>query len=152
MTYFLVKWLHILAAIIAVGANVTYGIWLTQAKKQSEHLLFTLKGIRLIDSKFANVGYVLLLITGFYMQGVSRMPITTPWLLLSIILFVILAVLGMFGYSPLLRKQISIVEKEGFTSPAYAEVAKRSKIVGMILGFLAIIISYLMVLRPTLWG
>ena len=31
MSYLLLKWLHVFSAIVAVGANVTYGIWLARA-------------------------------------------------------------------------------------------------------------------------
>jgi uncharacterized membrane protein len=36
MLYLLLKWLHILAVIVAVGANVTYGFWIARASRQSE--------------------------------------------------------------------------------------------------------------------
>jgi len=33
MLYNIVKWFHILAAIIALGANATYGLWLARAAR-----------------------------------------------------------------------------------------------------------------------
>jgi uncharacterized membrane protein len=35
MLYNSIKWLHILAAIVALGANATYGIWLARVRRQS---------------------------------------------------------------------------------------------------------------------
>lgn len=43
MEYLFVKWVHILAAITAVGANVTYGVWLTRARANPEALPFVLR-------------------------------------------------------------------------------------------------------------
>ena len=84
MLYLLLKWLHILAAIVAVGANVTYGIWLTRAARHLEALPFTLRGIKQIDDRIANPAYGLLLVTGLLMVFVVRLPLTTPWLLTSL--------------------------------------------------------------------
>jgi hypothetical protein len=47
MLYLLLKWLHVLAAIVAVGANVTYGIWIAGPSRHPEALSFTLRGIKL---------------------------------------------------------------------------------------------------------
>lgn len=51
MTFLLLKWLHILSAIAAVGANITYGIWLRRASPKPEVLPFTLRTIKLIDDR-----------------------------------------------------------------------------------------------------
>jgi type II secretory pathway component PulM len=38
MLYLLLKWLHVLAAIVAFGADVTYGIWIARASRKPEAL------------------------------------------------------------------------------------------------------------------
>ena len=53
MLYLLLKWLHVLAAIVAVGSNVTYGIWVARASRNPKALPFTLRGIQLIDDRVA---------------------------------------------------------------------------------------------------
>jgi uncharacterized membrane protein len=58
MTYLLLKLLHVLAAIVAVGANLTYGIWMTRASRSPYVLPFTLRGIKLIDDHVARLDYV----------------------------------------------------------------------------------------------
>jgi hypothetical protein len=57
MLYLLLKWLHVLAAIVAIGANVTYGIWIARASRNPDVLPFTLRGIKLIDDRIANPAY-----------------------------------------------------------------------------------------------
>ena len=32
MLYPILKWLHVLSAIVALGANLTYGLWITRAR------------------------------------------------------------------------------------------------------------------------
>ena len=56
--------LHILLAIVAVGANLTYALWLRQAERDPAHLAYTIRGIRWIDRHVANPAYALLLLTG----------------------------------------------------------------------------------------
>jgi uncharacterized membrane protein len=88
MLYLLVKWLHVLAAIAAVGANITYGIWIARASRQPDALPFTLRGIKLIDDRLANPAYGLLLITGLLMVFNVGLSLTTPWLLTALVLYV----------------------------------------------------------------
>jgi hypothetical protein len=61
--YSILKWVHVLMAITALGANITYGLWLSRAARESGHLSFTLRGIKALDDRIANPAYGLLLIT-----------------------------------------------------------------------------------------
>ena len=152
MLYVLLKWLHVLAAIVAVGANLTYGIWIARASRNPEALSFTLRGIKLIDDRVANPAYGLLLVTGLPMVFVVRLPLTTPWLLTGLVLYILVALVGLLGYTPTLRRQIRFLESEGFQSPHYQALARRGTMHGTILAFLVIVIVYLMVVKPGLWG
>ncbi len=152
MLYLLLKWLHILSAIVAVGANVTYGIWLVRASRQPDALPFTLLGIKLIDDRLANPAYGLLLVTGLLMVFTVGMPLTTPWLLTALVLFVLVGLVGALGYTPTLRRQIQLLDSEGVHSPGYQAAARQGIILGGVLVVLVIVIVYLMVVKPGLWG
>lgn len=152
MLYLLLKWLHVLAAIVAVGSNVTYGIWIVRASRTPEALSFTLPGIKLIDDRLANPAYGLLLVTGLLMVFIGNLPLTTPWLLTALILYVILVLVGLGGYTPTLRRQIRILESQGFNSPTYQALARRGAVLGVVLAILAIVIVFLMVVKPGLWA
>jgi uncharacterized membrane protein len=152
MLYLLLKWLHVLAAIVAVGANVTYGMWIARASRNPEALSFTLRGIKLIDDRVANPAYGLVLVTGLLMVFVGRLPLTTPWLLTAFILYVLVVLVGLLGYTPTLRRQIQLLDSEGFQSPNYQALTRRGTRLGAVLAFLVIVIVYLMVVKPGLWG
>ncbi len=152
MMYLLLKWLHVLAAIVALGANVTYGIWIARASRNPDALPFTLRGIKFIDDGVANPAYGLLLVIGLLMVFVARMPLTVPWLLTGLFLYVVVVLVGLVGYSPVLKCQIQLLDKEGYKSPRYLAVARRGMILGGILGMLVIVIVFLMVVKPRLWG
>ena len=152
MLYLLLKWLHILAAIVAIGANVTYGIWIARASRQPDVLPFTLRGVKLIDDRLANPAYGFLLITGLLMVFTSGLSLTTPWLLTALILYVLAVLLGSLGYTPTLRRQIEFLDSQGINSPDYQAAARRGTMLGIILAILVVVITYLMVLKPGLWG
>ena len=152
MLFSILKWLHVLAAIIAVGANATYGIWLAHASQSADFLPFTLRTIKLIDDRVANPAYVLLLLTGLAMAFVLPLPLTTPWLLTALVLFLILVLVGLGGYTPTLRRQIQLIESEGSQSSNYQALARRGTLLGVILAILAIAIVFLMVVKPGLWA
>jgi uncharacterized membrane protein len=148
--YTVLKFLHILLAIVAVGFNASYGIWLGPARREPEHLLHTLRGIKRLDDWFANPAYVLLLITGVGMAQVARIPITTFWVAAAIVLWLILAGMGFGLYSPSLRQQIRALEAHGPDSPEYLRAAKRGTVMGIAVGVPVLLILILMVFKPTL--
>jgi uncharacterized membrane protein len=152
MLYPYLKWLHVLSAIVAVGANATYGIWLSRASRDPDHLSFTLRSIKILDDRVANPAYGLLLLTGLGMVLTASFPLTTPWLLTALALYVALVLVGVLGYTPALRNQIRILEEEGFDSSRYQAQARSGIVLGIVLAALAISIVFLMVVKPALWG
>jgi uncharacterized membrane protein len=150
--YLLLKWVHVLFAATALGANITYGIWIARAAPTQQDLPFTLRGIRLIDNRIATPAYGLLLVTGLLMVFVNRMRLTTPWILTALILYAIVALIGALGYTPILRRQIEALESEGYQSPGYQALARRSTLLGIFTIVLVIGIIFLMVVKPPLWG
>ncbi len=151
MLFNLLKWIHVLSAISAVGANITYGIWISQASRKPEALPFTLRGIKTIDDKLANRAYGLLFITGLLMAFVVKIPLTTPWLLVALILYLTLGLTGFLGYTPTIKRQIELLDTQGSDSPEFKSVARRGLTLGILLVILAIAIVFLMVVKPRLW-
>jgi uncharacterized membrane protein len=81
----------------------------------------------------------LLLVTGLVMVFIARFPLTIP-------------LVGLLGYTPTLRRQIQLLESEGFQSPNYQVLARRGIILGVVLAVLVIAIVFLMVVKPGLWA
>lgn len=152
MLFSLLKWLHVLSAIVAIGSNVTYGIWITRASRKPEVLDFTLRGVKLIDDRLANPAYGLLLITGLSMVYVARFSLTIPWLLTALVLYGLLVIIGLFGYSPTLKRQIQLLQSHGPGSSEYQGMSNRGAVLGILVAILAITIIYLMVVKPPLWS
>src|SRR5260370_8789760 len=87
--YLLLKFIHIAAAITAVGANITYGVWNARSQSEPAHLGFALKGIKFIDDRIANPAYGVLLLTGALMLAVGHWSITSLWVILALFPFAI---------------------------------------------------------------
>lgn len=147
--YQILKFIHVFAAIIAVGFNFSYIVWLVKGKMEKGHLLFSLRGIKLMDDRVANPCYGVALITGFAMVYIAGYDILTlSWILYPIILFAIMGILAFGFYSPALKKQIKIVEKYGSDSPEYKAIEKRQMFIGVILFILAVSVVAIMVIKP----
>jgi uncharacterized membrane protein len=148
--YFVLKFIHILSAIVAVGANITYGVWNAFAAREPAHLGFALKGIRFLDNRIANPAYGVLLLTGLLMVFVGNLSFTSLWIVVALILFIAVAVLGFAVFTPLLRDQIRMVDAGQTSSPEFEKLSRRSTMLGPVLGVLVVLILVMMVFKPNI--
>jgi uncharacterized membrane protein len=146
-----VKFLHVLLAIIAVGFNATYGVWLARvAREPVPTQSFVLRGIKRLDDWFANPAYVLLAVTGVTMVFLGELRFTTFWIAGGIVLWAVAVALGFFVYTPMLRDQIRALESGGPQSEDYRRYAGNARFVGIVLAIMVVVIVFLMVTKPTL--
>lgn len=146
--YVILKFLHVALAIVAVGFNASYPVWFAVAQREPAAALVILRGVKTLDDRFANPAYVLLLILGFAMVFTAGIPLTTFWIDAAVVLYVILVLVALIGYSPTLKRQIAALER-GTNSPEYAQLSQRGNIIGIMLMIDVIIIVFLMVVKPT---
>jgi uncharacterized membrane protein len=147
--YLVLKLLHILSAIVAVGSNVTYGIWNVRAAGDPSHMGFALKGIKFIDDRIANPAYGVLLLTGLILMFAGNWGFAL-WIIITLVLFAAVIVLGIAFYSPLLKNQIRLVEAGETASPEFARLSALSRRFGPGLGIIVLAILVLMVFKPHL--
>lgn len=149
MEYQLAKFVHILLAIVAVGFNASYGIWLARAAKAPQatqsHVLRTIK---FLDDRFANPAYVLLLVSGLFMVVNAGIPFSRFWIAGAIGLWLVLLFVGAGVYTPTLRDQIRVLENEGPASEEYHRLSERGRNVGIVLAIIVAAIVFLMVTKP----
>lgn len=143
------KFVHVLLAIVAVGFNASYGIWLARAAKAPQatqsHVLRTIK---FLDDRFANPAYGLLLVTGVFMAFDAGIPFSRLWVAAAIGLWLVMVFLGLGVYTPTLRDQIRLLESEGPGSEEYQRLAARGRGVGIVLAIIVVVIVFLMVTKP----
>ncbi|MDQ6846324.1 MAG: DUF2269 domain-containing protein [Candidatus Dormibacteraeota bacterium] len=147
--FLLLKTLHVLSAITAVGANLTYGVWSALGKRDPAHLGFTLRGIKFVDDRLANPAYGVLLATGLIMTfRTYRIGLT--WILIGLVAYVVLATVAAAGFTPTLRRQIAALDAGGPSSQAYRSAEARARGIGIFLGALVIAVVVVMVFKPQL--
>src|SRR5262245_57512114 len=146
--YDLVKYLHVVAAITAVGFNLSYGVWLGVTARAPEARLPVLRGIKRLDDWIANPAYVALLLTGLAMLAIGSIAITTPWVVAALVLYAALVVLGLGVFSRALSTQIRLLETGGAAAEA-AATARRVTWSGALLVAIALVIVLLMVTKPS---
>ncbi|MGH2710767.1 MAG: DUF2269 family protein [Actinomycetota bacterium] len=146
----IVKFVHILSAIVAVGFNLSYGVLTSRSAKEPEHELHVLRTIKVLDQRFANVGYGILLATGIWMILITPYELTELWILLGIGLYTLATLIGIIVYAPLIRRQLAILQAEGPGSAGYRHLTERAKRLGVTLSLMVIVIVFLMVTKPTL--
>ena len=150
MAFLVVKYIHILSAIVAVGLNISYAIWILRAQREPTHTAFALKGIKFLDDRIANPAYGVLLLTGLLMVVLLPIPITTLWIVIALILYAALLVLAITQYTPILRSQIKLAEAGDTTSAEFSRLAKRGQFLGQTLGLIVLVILAMMVFKPHL--
>ncbi|MBV8150776.1 MAG: DUF2269 family protein [Candidatus Eremiobacteraeota bacterium] len=146
--YTLLKFFHVLLAIVAVGANITYGVWFARASSNPDFASFALRGIKFIDDRIANPAYILLLPTGVATMYLGHYDTTTLWIRGAIVLWVVAIVLAYAWYTPTLRKQIESVEQYGPNSPQAASLALRGNVAAGIIAIIVVVILIFMIFKP----
>lgn len=146
----LLKLTHVVAAIVAVGANLTYAFWLRLAGRDQARLVWTIGGIRRLDNRVANPAYVVLLVTGILMIVGGHFTFQTSWIAASLVLYVGVAVIGVVAFAPALRRQLAAAELDP-ASPDYRAAERRSNLLGIVTVVIVLVIVTLMVTKPALW-
>jgi len=145
--YSLLKFVHVLLAITAVGSNITYAAWNARGAMEPEHLSFALRGIQFLDNRVANPAYGLLLLTGLILVAVGNWGLR-GWIIAALILFAILIIVAVGFYSRLSKRQIEALETAGVSSPVYQQLAGQARLFGILSGAIALIIVFVMVVKP----
>ena len=151
MLYTLLKFVHIVLAIVAVGFNASYGLVIARARSvgtDAREMRFALRTVKVMDDYFANPCYALLLVTGVGMVQVAGYPWSLRWIYLSMTLLLVAFVIAIALYSPTLRREIAALESRGAADPEFLALSKRGAILGAVLGVIVILIVALMVFKP----
>ena len=144
------KVVHIIAAIVAVGANVTYAFWLRRAgTADRDRLVFTIDTIHKLDNLLATPAYVVVLLSGLAMVFSGTFSFETGWIRVALALYVLVVLLSVFGHAPALRRQLAEAKIDP-TSAAYRAAATRQNALGIVVLVVVLLIVVLMVTKPAI--
>jgi uncharacterized membrane protein len=145
--FLVLKLVHVASAIVAIGANVTYAIWMSRAHRDRAHLVFVIETIRFLDRRLALPAYGLVLLTGIAMVARGVYSFTTGWIVAAIGLYLLAVVVGIVAFSPTIRRQLAEAKRDP-SSAAYAELARRNNILTLVTLTVVGAIVVLMVTKP----
>ena len=146
--YLVVKFVHVLVAIVAVGSSAGSSLWLRLAMRSPANLPFALRTTKFLDEYLTRPGLIVLLITGFWMAA-TRWTLSLFWIRAAVVLVVIVLVALYAAVGPLLGRLIRAVESEGPVSRNWARLEVRFELVGGAAGVIIIGIVWLMVTKPS---
>lgn len=147
--YLGLKWLHIVAACVAFGSNVTHIFWLLSAQRDPASRARILKTIKTIDDRLAVPAYVVTILAGAIMW-LWHWPPDAAWVIVSIVLTSLLAVMGIL-YGPVMKKWILLAEARPWGDPELAAIARSLIFWWAVISLSVLVILYLMVRKPALW-
>lgn len=145
--YTLLQLVHVLAVVVAVGSNVTYGFWMSLAGSDRAQILFAIRGIRWLDRHVALPAYLVAFVTGIAMVLTGVWSFDQGWILVSIALYAITALAGFTLFAPAIRRQLAEAERDPRTD-AYEAAARQTARLGYLTVGIVVLITVLMVLKP----
>ena len=142
--------LHVLSAIVAVGASLTFVFWTVRAVREPQARSAILTTIGVIERAVVMPAYAVLLVTGVILW-LDRYEVATPWIELALVLYIVLA--GIVGFHiRAIKRQLALDAAGDSDSDEYARIDRRGRILRILHIVAAIAILYLMQFKPALWG
>ena len=157
MEYLILKWLHILSATLLFGTGIGSAFYkfMTDRSGNIHAIVQTNKLVVLADWLFTTPTIILQPITGVWLALIAGHPLTSSWLVLSIVLYIIAG----FCWLPVVHLQIrmrdlslTLMRQHLQLDKHYARLTRTWFWLG-IPAFTALVgVYYLMVFKPTLWS
>ncbi|MBL4772629.1 MAG: DUF2269 domain-containing protein [Alcanivoracaceae bacterium] len=91
MTYLTLKYFHIISSILLFGTGLgsAFYKWMADRNGNTDNIAITNKNVVLADWLFTTPTVIFQPISGIWMAGIIGLPLTTPWIMISLILYTI---------------------------------------------------------------
>jgi uncharacterized membrane protein len=153
-------YLHIGGSIVAFGPTIAFPIIGARAAKEPMHGNFALRVSHVLTERVVEPGaaFVFLMGVGLIVtRGYN--PLTEPWLLIAIVLFLVIFVYSLLVQLPRVKRMIALTSEPppapgegspaaGGPPPEFAELASKSARAGMLSTLGLFTILALMVFKP----
>lgn len=158
MTYLIVKWLHILSSVLMVGTGFGSAFYMFFANRSGSVPAQAIVSRLVVraDWWFTTPTVIIQPVTGIWLMVLAGWPLDTPWLVLSMLLYAIAGACWL----PVVWLQIRMARMaqealaHGATAlPAlYYQYARRWEALGYPAFIAMVVVYWLMVNKPALWG
>ncbi len=142
--YTVIKFVHILTAILALGTSAGLGMVLEFYGGHPRHGAFVLRAVERMSLWFVLPGYVLIVVTGVWMMRLAWTPVP-GWLQIAMALWGVGLVL-LIADLALLRKQAMMAA--GSVAAMSRRLSLLGRGLGAAFGLIVVAILYLMVFKP----
>lgn len=90
MTYLVLKYWHIVSAFLLFGTGLgsAFYKWLADRNGNIKHIAITNKHVVIADYLFTTPTVIMQPLTGLWMANMVHLPLTTPWIAISLGLYV----------------------------------------------------------------
>ena len=156
-TYLLLKWIHIVSSVLLVGTGLGSAFYLFFANRsgsvQAQAVVARL--VVRADTWFTTPAGIIQPVTGVAMASMAGWPLTTPWLALSVGLYVLagLCWLPVLWLQWRMAAMARTAADAGAPLPApYARYARWWEALGYPAFIAMLAVYYLMVAKPALWA
>ncbi len=156
MSYLTFKTLHVFSMVLLFGTGLGSAFYKFMADQNGDvrSIMTTNKHVVLADWLFTTPTILIQPITGYFMLSQAHFPLTTPWLLTSILLYLLAGVCWLPVVVLQLRmRDLSIQAANDNTAlpKQYFQYARIWFWLGVPAFIAMVLIVYLMVYKPTLW-
>ena len=156
MTHYLIlKWMHIVSSVLLVGTGFgsAFYMFFVNKSKNLEAQVIVSRLVCRADWWFTTPTVILQPITGIAMATIAGWPLTTPWIIISLVLYVFAGVCWLPVVWIQLRMaklaQLALQNKSGLPT-AYWRLAKVWEWLGYPAFIAMVVIFYLMVNKPNI--
>lgn len=155
-TYFVVKWIHVLSSVVLVGTGFGTAFYMFFANRSGslEAQAVVSRLVVRADWWFTTPAVLVQPASGLYLVHLAGWPLTTPWLAMSIGLFVVTGALWLpVVWLQLRMAAMAAAAQDGSDDlPAkYQRYARYWETLGYPAFVAMLAVFYLMVAKPTLW-
>jgi uncharacterized membrane protein len=147
--YIFLKWLHIGAAAVAFGSNVTHMFWIIAANADPVHRANILRLVKKIDDRLAVPAYVVMVVCGVSMW-IWQWPLRASWIIASLILTTVLTFMGI-GFGPFMKRWIALANAPDVEAARLTVYERRLTWWWAGIVLTVPFILYFMVFKPMLW-
>lgn len=91
MTYLFVKWLHILSSTLLFGTGLgsAFYMYFVSRTRDPQAIAVVARYVVIADWVFTTPAVILQPLTGFYLVYLASFPLDTPWILWSVVLYLV---------------------------------------------------------------
>lgn len=153
MTYLVVKWLHILSSTLLFGTGLGSAFYLFFASRTRDPRVVAtvVRHVVIADWVFTTPTVIIQPLTGFWLIHLAGFPLTTSWILWSLVLYLVAgaAWLPVVWMQIRMRDQAVAAARAGAALPEQYWRYLRVWVALGIVAFLAlVVVFYLMVVKP----